>query len=760
MTSAQFLDLALSQFIQLSILIVAVSFATKLLCKRRSHLAYILWMLVLVKAMTPPLWSSPLGLFSWAQSQTAPDAQPISLAAPPTSPQASISSRSVPQSFSTPVPQYFSYPIPRYTGGGQVRGSSALPQSDPPAPQPTISTTKPPIPLNLILLELWLSGFFFLLTMTAIKWGFLRRRIERCAISPPPALQGVVEDVCQKLGVRTAINPRVCTEPIGPAVFGFFRPILVLPESVLVDADPDDLRQLLSHEIIHIRRKDPWISALQVVVQSLWWFHPLVWWVNRRIGEVREMCCDSEVIATQRCEAGRYAQMLLDVARSRRATRGFAIMEPALGAGGARLTRTRLEYVMNEKSRLAPRMPAKYWAIFAVASLILLPGAALVRGEPAQPSAPPPTDQSVLAQTSPTQLTPPAATEPARSLVEVPVWQYNQDRQTESLESQRRELEAEIEKLKHEATAATGTELLRLQNQLQALAVKSNALSDYFARSLPRKLTRTRHFVMIVVATDNITFQGDPISLDLLANKLLDVPDPSQTVVQLAYANGDVTMRRFTEVQARVSEIVKRLGFEYLSEAGEHPISTKGDPDQTINSSQAYITFLNPPTPWNGLTGVGQVQLSSPTITINADPFTVVQPLTPAPDSDLTHNVKFQLGKTEFSNGDEIVITEVRGNSDQFHVDGTYQVKGTYRLASADKATLVLELSSKDRANAYGSWGKQQLVEITRGSGTFTLTDRFPIEGFPHIKMYAGKSGSADLYFGAGQWLLTDAKRP
>jgi beta-lactamase regulating signal transducer with metallopeptidase domain len=771
MTSAQFFDLALSQTIQLSILIAAVGIITKFSCKRRPHLAYVLWMLVLIKAITPPLWSSPMGLFSWAQAQTPSTALPTTAAEHlPTD---------LEQYSSSPLPRYSSDPLSRYAGGGLGRRSTtdtdshanphaqAPPES--PSPKPVVESARPPIPVNLILAEIWLSGFFFLLTMTAIKWGFLHRRIARCTTPPPADLRGVVEDVCRKLGVCERICLRVCAEPIGPAVFGFFRPILVLPESVLVDADQDDLRQLLSHEIIHIRRKDPWISALQVLVQSVWWFHPLVWWMNRCIGQVREMCCDSEVIATQRCQAARYAQMLLDVARSRRANRGFAVMEPALGASGARLTRTRLEYVMNEKSRLAPRMPAKYWAVFAICSLLVLPGAALLRGAPAAGDATSPTGQQLIPLPAPSRasssLTPPS-TQPATSSADLQYRIYEQDAKDAALQAQTLQLQARIDQLRQQGLASSNSEIAKLQAELKAIDQQSRALTDYARHLATQRQTRTRHFVMIVVAMDAITFQGEPISLDLLPNKLLDVPDPSHTVVQLAYANGDVTMRRFSEVQGRVGEIVKRLGFEYLSEAGEHPKGSKGDPDQTVESNRLFITS---PAPMSFQTGDGNFITANgagwdipPVVTgiTGANGLRIVALRTPAPDSELTHNVKFQLGKTEFTNGDEIVITEIRGTSDQFQVDGTYQVKGTYRLASHDEATLNFGVSAKNAADAHGSWGKWQGMPISKGTGTFVLTDRFPIEGYPHLIFNDDRSAFGTIYFGAGRWLLTDTKHP
>src|SRR5260221_5035822 len=60
------LDLAWTQAWQLAALTIVVALVVKLGCRRRPQLAYLLWMLVIVKSLTPPLWSSPAGMFSWA----------------------------------------------------------------------------------------------------------------------------------------------------------------------------------------------------------------------------------------------------------------------------------------------------------------------------------------------------------------------------------------------------------------------------------------------------------------------------------------------------------------------------------------------------------------------------------------------------------------------------------------------------------------------------------------------------------------------
>ena len=74
-------SLVISQTCQVTVVILFVAIVVRLCCRQRPHLAYLLWMLVLVKCLTPPIWSSPVGLFSWAQVQVdVVDGQPDQLA--------------------------------------------------------------------------------------------------------------------------------------------------------------------------------------------------------------------------------------------------------------------------------------------------------------------------------------------------------------------------------------------------------------------------------------------------------------------------------------------------------------------------------------------------------------------------------------------------------------------------------------------------------------------------------------------------------
>jgi bla regulator protein BlaR1 len=97
-----------------------------------------------------------------------------------------------------------------------------------------------------------------------------------------------------------------------PAVFGVFRPVLMLPEGIACKLDDAQLRAILAHELCHVRRRDNLAAAMHTIVEALFWFHPLVWWIGARLVEERERACDEEVLRMG-SEPAAYAGGILQV---------------------------------------------------------------------------------------------------------------------------------------------------------------------------------------------------------------------------------------------------------------------------------------------------------------------------------------------------------------------------------------------------------------------------------------------------------------
>jgi beta-lactamase regulating signal transducer with metallopeptidase domain len=664
MNSQHLFDLATRQLVQLTALIVVTGLVVPLLARRRSHLAYVLWLAVLIKSLTPPLWSSPIGIFSFGGSDLHAPARNVVL------------DRISPPTVALPISE-----------AGSAIQSRQISASD-------------GYTLAEMAIAAWAIGCAGFTLFIVIRWTVLQRQIARSSVETPREMSDMLSDLRRELGVRRKIGLRICDDPIGPAMIGIFRPVLVIPGAILREKTAVQLRPLVAHEIIHLRRGDPLVAALQLISHAIWWFNPLVWWMNRQIIRAREFCCDAEVIAGVDCPRDDYAQMLIDVLRLRRAVGAFVAMP---GIRPVLITTRRLDQIMSDRPS-DRRTPVRYWMLLALCSLVLLPGACKSTGG--------------------------ATTEASASRVggnqiqsSTPAPPSDADQTTEELSRMRTSLQSEIDQMKKEGYGDNNPDVKSLNDDLAALNRKleiyTKALGNW---SGPSQNWNVRHFVALVVGADGLTFRGQPTTIDKLPDLLQTVPDRANTVLELAYASGELTMSRFSEVQNRASELATEYGFAYLSLSGQHPADYKGSPDQMI-------------------------------LTSGAEPMKILPSLTPAPVSALTHIIPIQIGESGFKPGDSIVITEVRGTSDHFEVDGTYQVTGTYTLASHDSAALAFSVTAKDPKNGWGNWGEKQTMTLKKGSGRFTLTERMNCEGYPHISFYGDGSNFGGVYFGTDSWI-------
>ena len=189
-------------------------------------------------------------------------------------------------------------------GGAQVIGMAIDRIVAPmPASGPVISAAHPGADSMHVWLGLigivWACGVIGVACYWLAGW----RRIRRVRLASTPISMDF------PIPVRTT---RVMQEP---AVAGIVRPVLLLPEGIEDWLSREQLRAILAHERCHIRRHDNLKAALHMVVEALFWFHPLVWWLQTRLVAERERACDEEVLANGN-DAHVYAEGIVRVCQN------------------------------------------------------------------------------------------------------------------------------------------------------------------------------------------------------------------------------------------------------------------------------------------------------------------------------------------------------------------------------------------------------------------------------------------------------------
>ena len=118
-----------------------------------------------------------------------------------------------------------------------------------------------------------------------------------------------------------------------PTAVGLFQPLVVLPSWALEELSPEELNSVLIHELEHLRRWDDWTNLAQKILAAVFFFHPAVWWLDRKLALEREIACDQAVLAQTGDRHG-YAACLVRVAERSLLRRGLALAQSVVGRVG------------------------------------------------------------------------------------------------------------------------------------------------------------------------------------------------------------------------------------------------------------------------------------------------------------------------------------------------------------------------------------------------------------------------------------------
>lgn len=262
-----------------SSLLIGIFFGVERLLRHRVRAAvrYALWLVVLLKLVLPPSLALPTGLGWWLHS-----------AAPKPRPSSRIVEVSEAAASQAPMAE------------GNERWVATTPRA-------MLSGSA------LVLMGAAGGSFVLALVMFA-RWRQVRREINTAA-PVPEAVACRLEEARRAGGMRQPVRLQLLEQPISPAVCGLWQPVVLLPRSLIERLSPAQLRSVLLHELVHVRRLDVWANCAQALLQVVYWWHPLLWMANARIRRVREEAVDDAVMLALREESDSYAPTLVEVAR-------------------------------------------------------------------------------------------------------------------------------------------------------------------------------------------------------------------------------------------------------------------------------------------------------------------------------------------------------------------------------------------------------------------------------------------------------------
>ena len=204
--------------------------------------------------------------------------------------------------------------------------------------------------LPALLLIAWICGCLAVLIFWWVRW----RRITTSIRGALPVTSDRELDALRRLeqsaGIKKQVKLIVSKSALEPGIVGIFRPIMLLPAGISDRLSNAQMEAIITHELCHVRRRDNLTAAVHMLVEAIFWFHPLVWWVGARLVDERERVCDEEVLA-RGSDPQVYAEGILKVCE-------FYLESPlvcAAGVTGSNLKK-RIEAIMVH--RMASKLNA------------------------------------------------------------------------------------------------------------------------------------------------------------------------------------------------------------------------------------------------------------------------------------------------------------------------------------------------------------------------------------------------------------------
>jgi uncharacterized protein (TIGR03435 family) len=193
---------------------------------------------------------------------------------------------------------------------------------------PMVTAAAQPQWIALILFTVWACGSAAIILRRVRQWREIRAVVR--ASAPFAAATPRLRQGYGGPAVPEGIEIRTAPTVLEPGVVGLRRPVILLPEGIDAYLTADQLAAVLAHEVCHARRRDNLTAAMHMLVEAVFWFHPLVWVIGARLVATREQACDEHVVA-ETAEPIAYAEGIVSVCRRYVETPHMAVA----GVGGA-----------------------------------------------------------------------------------------------------------------------------------------------------------------------------------------------------------------------------------------------------------------------------------------------------------------------------------------------------------------------------------------------------------------------------------------
>lgn len=320
---------------------------------RYPAVAHVLWVLVLVKLLSPPLFTIPA---IPVPSAGPPDAAAVDAAAvPAAAPRATSDTAAARATIASLADPSAAEPHPLVEAAASASAPPPATTLGGDQSHPHIAPPPGPAPWALYLqrwgVGIWLVGSIIALVCSARRILRFHRALQGSAIAADGRIQAIADALAPVFELRSAPRVRLSSARIAPLLWWVGgRPSILLPADLVSTLSGDELRLIIAHELAHLKRRDHMVRWIEWLVGITFWWNPLTWWARRNLRASEEICCDALVVRTlspqPRCYAASLLHVIEHLTSPLPALRTPAVVSAMNGSGGGTLER-RFRMIMS-----------------------------------------------------------------------------------------------------------------------------------------------------------------------------------------------------------------------------------------------------------------------------------------------------------------------------------------------------------------------------------------------------------------------------
>ena len=190
----------------------------------------------------------------------------------------------------------------------------------------------------------YLTGVLFMLFRSVKSLAYVRD-LQKSGTRPGVVWQEKIRLLCESLGIKRSVDILESKLVSAPQLVTLLKPVVIVPAGMLTNLPVSQIETILLHEIYHLKRRDFLVNLIQILIEGVLFYHPVVWFISANIRREREHCCDDKVVVSTDNPL-EYAKALIQVAEQQHFTR----LAPGAVGSGKHQFNSRIRRILNQKT--------------------------------------------------------------------------------------------------------------------------------------------------------------------------------------------------------------------------------------------------------------------------------------------------------------------------------------------------------------------------------------------------------------------------